>query len=210
MERKQKVLVAGANGTTGKIIVELLKDSAIYEPIAMLRKEEQEKAFKEQNIKVVLADLEEDLTHTTEGIDKVIFAAGSKGKNVVGVDQKGAKRLIDASKQAKVSKFVMLSSMGADNPSIGGELEDYLKAKQNADDYLKSSNLDYVIVRPGNLTNDEAKGKIALGSNLSLEGKISRADVAKTLVEALDDKVRTNQVFEILEGENKIEEIIRA
>ncbi|MDG4949682.1 SDR family oxidoreductase [Weeksellaceae bacterium KMM 9724] len=210
MERKQKVLVAGANGTTGKIIVELLKDSAIYEPIAMLRKEEQKKAFEEQNVKVVLADLEEDLTHATEGIDKVIFAAGSKGRNVVGVDQEGAKRLVDASKQAKVSKFVMLSSMGADNPSIGGELEDYLKAKQNADEYLKSSNLDYVIVRPGNLTNDEAKGKIALGTNLSLEGRISRADVAKTLVEALDDKVRTNQVFEILEGDDKIEEIIRA
>ncbi len=128
---------------------------------------------------------------------------------MIGVDQEGAKRLVDAS-EAKVNKFVILSSMGADNPSIGGELEDYLKAKQNADEHLKSSSLDYVIVRPGNLTNDEAKGKIALGTNLSLEGKISRADVAKTLVEALDDNVRTNQVFEILVGENKIEEIIRA
>lgn len=52
----------------------------------------------------------------------------------------------------------MLSSMGEDNTSNGGELYDYLKAKQNADEHLKSSSLDYVIVRPGNLTNDEAKG----------------------------------------------------
>lgn len=86
---------------------------------------------------------------------------------MIGVDQEGAKRLVDASKEAKVNKFVMLSSMGADNPSIGGELEEYLKAKQNADEHLKSSSLNYVIVRPGNLTNDEAKGKIALGTNLS-------------------------------------------
>ncbi len=210
MDIKQRVLVAGANGTTGKIIVDLLKDSTKYEPIAMLRKEEQKKAFEAQNVKVVLADLEEDVSHATENVDKVIFAAGSKGKNVIGVDQEGAKRLVDASKESKVNKFVMLSSMGADKPSIGGDLEDYLKAKQNADEYLMSSNLDHVIVRPGSLTNDEAKGKIALGKNLSLEGKISRADVARTLVEVLDDKVRTNQVFEILEGDDKIGEIIRA
>ena len=67
-------------------------------------------------------------------------------------------RLVDASKEAKVNKFVMLSSMGEDNTFNGGELYDYLKAKQNADEHLKSSSLDYVIVRPGNLTNDEAKG----------------------------------------------------
>lgn len=66
--------------------------------------------------------------------------------------------MVDASKEAKVNKFVMLSSMGEDNTSNGGELYDYLKAKQNADEHLKSSSLDYVIVRPGNLTNDEAKG----------------------------------------------------
>ena len=46
-----------------------------------------------------MGDLTKDVSHTTKGIDKVVFAAGSGGKNVVDVDQEGAKKLIDASKK---------------------------------------------------------------------------------------------------------------
>ena len=106
--KMENVLVAGANGTTGKKIVNLLKSSQYFEPIAMVRKEEQQEQFKKDNIKTVLGDLEKDLSHTVENIDKVVFAAGSGGKKVVEVDQEGAKSLIDASKQANVKKFVML------------------------------------------------------------------------------------------------------
>ena len=171
MSKEKKVLVAGANGNTGRIIINLLKESKNYLPIAMVRKQEQKDHFKKENVSTVLADLEEDLSHAVKNADKVIFAAGSKGKNVVGVDQEGAKRLIDAAKNAKVKKFVMLSSMGADNPTISDELEDYLRAKGNADDYLRDSGLDYTIVRPGALTDEEGTGKIQLEEKLEKQGK---------------------------------------
>jgi hypothetical protein len=35
---------------------------------------------------------------------------------MIGVDQEGAKKLIDASKKANIKKFVMLSLMGLTNP----------------------------------------------------------------------------------------------
>ena len=139
--KKKNVLVAGANGSTGRIIIDLLKKSEKYQPIAMVRKQEQKKHFEKENVATVLGDLEEDLNEAVKGADKVIFAAGSGGKKVVEVDQEGAKRFTDAAKNAGAEKFVMLSSMGADNPSNGGELEDYLKAKGNADDYLQKSGL---------------------------------------------------------------------
>jgi uncharacterized protein YbjT (DUF2867 family) len=205
---KQNILIAGANGTTGRLIVELLKDSDVYRPIAMVRKKEQKDRFEQENVSVVLADLEKNLSHAVKNADKVIFAAGSKGKNVIGVDQDGAKRLIDAAKDAGIKKFVMLSTMGADNPSVSEEMGDYLKAKQNADEYLKASGLDYTIVRPGSLTNEEGTGKIQLREKLESFGKITRADVAKTLVEVLEGDVMQNQVFEILEGETTIEKAI--
>ncbi len=210
MSKEKKVLVAGANGNTGRIIINLLKESKNYLPIAMVRKQEQKEHFKKENVSTVLADLEEDLSHAVKNADKVIFAAGSKGKNVVGVDQEGAKRLIDAAKNAKVKKFVMLSSMGADNPTISHELEDYLRAKGNADDYLRDSGLDYTIVRPGALTDKEGTGKIQLEEKLEKQGKISREDVAQTLVEVLEDGVKQNQVFEILTGEVPIETAVRS
>jgi uncharacterized protein YbjT (DUF2867 family) len=210
MSERKNVLVAGANGTTGRIIIDLLKRSKVYQPIAMVRKQEQKDHFEKENVSTVLADLEEDVSHTVKNADRVIFAAGSKGKNVIGVDQDGAKKLTDAAKEAGLEKFVMLSAMGADNPSISTELEDYLKAKQNADHHLRSSGLNYSIVRPGRLTDDDGTGKIQLNEKLKIQGSISRADVAKTLVEALEEDVKHNEVFEILSGEVPIEKAVRS
>jgi len=205
---KQNILIAGANGTTGKIITNLLKESEDYKPIAMVRNQEQKDYFEQQNVSAVVADLETDLSHAVKNVDKVIFAAGSKGENIIGVDQEGAKRLIDAAKNADVKKFVMLSSMGADNPSGSDQLEDYLRAKQNADDYLKASNLHYSIVRPGSLTDTEGIGRIQLKEKIGNPGNISRADVAEILVEVLEDDIMQNQVFEILAGEVLIKEAL--
>ena len=205
MTERKNVLVAGANGTTGRIIIDLLKKSDNYRPIAMIRNQEQKDHFEKENVSTVLADLEENLTQAVKSAYKVIFAAGSKGKNIIDVDQEGAKRLIDAAKLAMLEKFVMLSTMGADNPAKGGDLEDYLRAKQNADEYLKASALNYSIVRPGSLTDKDSIGKIELKEKLDKRRNISRADVAKTLVAVLDDGVKKNQVFEILDGETSIE-----
>ena len=210
MSKKENVLVAGANGTTGRLIINMLKDSDKYLPIAMVRKQEQVDHFEKENVSTVMADLEEDLNHAVNNVDKVIFAAGSSGKNVIGVDQEGAKKLTDAAKNAGAGKFVMLSSMGADDPSISDELQDYLKAKQNADNYLKESGIDYTIVRPGTLNNEGNSGKIQLKNKFEEHGKISRADVAQTLVEVLETDVQKNSVFEILAGETPIEKAVRS
>ncbi|TRO63349.1 SDR family oxidoreductase [Christiangramia sabulilitoris] len=208
--KKENVLVAGANGTTGKIIIDLLKSSEKYKPVAMVRKKEQKEDFEKNNVTAILADLEEDVSHTTDNMQKVIFAAGSGGKNVIGVDQEGAKKLTDAAKNSGASKFVMLSSMGADNPSISDDLEDYLKAKQNADEYLKSSGINYSIVRPGSLNNNDGSGKIKLERKFEDFGEIPRADVARTLVEVLDDDKRQNETFEILSGDTEIKNAVRS
>jgi uncharacterized protein YbjT (DUF2867 family) len=207
-KEKQNILIAGANGDTGKIITKILKESEDYTPIAMVRNQEQKDYFEQKNVSAVVADLETDLSHAVKNIDKVIFAAGSKGKDVIKVDQEGAKRLIDAAKIAEVRKFVMLSSMGADNPSGHDQLEDYLRAKQNADDYLKASDLHYSIVRPGSLTDTEGVGRIQLKEKIGNPGNITRADVAETLVEVLEDDIMQNQVFEILAGEVPIKEAL--
>ncbi|ALM21809.1 NAD-dependent dehydratase [Nonlabens sp. MIC269] len=200
----ERILVAGATGTTGKQVVELLKNDQYFEPVAMVRKPEQVDQFKANGIETVLGDLTNDLSHTTNNIDKVIFAAGSKGKNVEEVDKNGAIKLIDESQNATVKKFVMLSSMGADKPEQASDLQEYLKAKQAADNYLKNSNLNYSIVRPGSLTDDNSNNKIELQTKLNKHGEIPRADVAKVLVKALHDDVANKETFEIIKGETLI------
>ncbi|WP_026752800.1 SDR family oxidoreductase [Sediminibacter sp. Hel_I_10] len=200
----EQILVAGANGTTGKKIIDLLENSQLYSPVAMIRKKEQEEQFTKRGIQTILADLEEDIQDVTTGMDKVIFAAGSGGKKVTAVDQEGAKKMMDAAKKHDCKKFVMLSSIGADQPEKADQLQDYLKAKHNADEYLLKSDLKYTIVRPGSLNNDHGTGKIKLAKHLDNSGSISRDDVAQTLVSALHDDVANNKTFEILNGDTLI------
>lgn len=208
--QKQSVLVAGANGTTGRIVIELLKNSDKYEPVALVRQQDQQKSFEQYNVSTILGDLESDLSDTIKNVDKAIFAAGSGGKKVKAVDQEGAKHFTDVVKSAGAKKIVMLSSMGADNPSQAPDLQEYLEAKKNADEYLRSSGVNYSIVRPGALTDKNGDNKIELQEKIGKHGEIPRADVAKTLVEALDDNVKSNKTFEIISGEVEIEEALKS
>ncbi|MDX1362833.1 MAG: SDR family oxidoreductase [Arenibacter latericius] len=203
----ENILVVGATGTTGRKVVSLLKSSPYFEPIAMVRKESQIREFSDQGIQTVIGDLEKNISHIMDAIDvdKVVFAAGSGGKKVVEVDQEGAKKMIDTSKIHNIKKFVMLSSMGAEHPEEATELKDYLKAKHNADEYLKASNIRYTIVRPGSLTNDKGIGKISVGQPLNEQGSISREDVAHVLTKTLHEDAASNDCFEIVSGNQLIE-----
>ncbi len=90
--------------------------------------------------------------------------------------------------------------MGTDQPKQSDDLQEYLEAKQNADRHLKNSDLNYVIVRPGALTNENPTNHIKLAHKLNSQGSISRADVAQTLVRVLKDGIADKETFEILKG----------
>lgn len=204
----EKILIVGATGDTGMRIVEILNNSQSFEPVAMIRKEEQKNVFEDMEVEWVLANLEENVDHALKGIDKVIFAAGSGGDTgedkTIAVDQEGAIRVIDAAKKAKVKKFVMLSAMGADEPSQHEKLKVYLEAKQKADEHLQDSGIPYTILRPGALTDDLGLAKVKLAEKLNEQGEISRDDVAFLLVMSLADPLVKNKIVEALEGEEPI------
>ncbi len=100
------------------------------------------------------------------------------------VDRDGAKRLIDLAQEADAKRFVMLSSIGADQSNPTGEMAHYLKAKHAADEHLKRSGITYSILRPVALTNNGRSGDVILGVDVDKSAKASRADVAYVLAEA--------------------------
>lgn len=208
----EKILIVGATGDTGKRVIEILRNSQSFDPVAMVRKEEQKEIFEDMEVKTVLADLEGDVDHALKGIDKVIFAAGSGSETgedkTISVDQEGAIKLIDAAKKAKVKKFVMLSAMGADEPSKHKKLEVYLEAKKKADEHLIESGIPFSILRPGALTDDLGLAKVKLGKKLNEKGEISRDDVAFLLVMSLADPLIKNRIIEALEGNESIKSAI--
>ncbi|WP_064092855.1 SDR family oxidoreductase [Rossellomorea aquimaris] len=210
------VLVIGANGHTGRHIVKELSSSSQHFVRAMIRKNEQAKEMEDLGARPIVADLEQDFSYALENVNAVIFAAGSGGDTgddkTQAVDLEGAKKTVDYAKKMGIERFIMLSSMGADQPSSGPEgLQFYLKAKGEADAYLKESGLNYTIVRPGALSFDEGTGKIIASSSITDKSSdIPREDVAKVLVESLNTEETNHKVFEILKGNTSISEALKS
>ncbi len=180
------ILVAGATGKTGLHLVQELVDQG-HKPTALVRESSDTSALP-QGVDLRKGDLTNLQDGVCDGMDAVIFAAGSGGSTgpemTDKVDRDGAKRLIDLAADAGVKRFVMLSSVGADQSDPTGEMAHYLKAKHEADEHLKSSGMTYFILRPVALNNDGRSVRVTLGDEVDISAQASRADVAHVLAEA--------------------------
>lgn len=209
------VLIIGANGQIGTRLSKQLKDGD-HTPIAMVRKEEQVAKFKKENIKTVLGDLEKDFSHTFEDVDAVVFTAGSGGDTPKSqtkvIDEQGAQKAINNAKNAGVKRFIMVSALKADrDPESWSEpMQHYYEAKASADDYLRNSGLDYTILMPGRLTNEEGTGKVELSERIEeLEGRdISRDDVAAVITHMLDAENTVGKSLDLLQGKTPIDKAV--
>jgi uncharacterized protein YbjT (DUF2867 family) len=125
------------------------------------------------------------------------------------MDYGGAVKLVEAAEKHGVGRYLMLSAMGASDPESGSEaMQPYLYAKARADERLQESNLNYTIIRPGSLTNEERTGKIQAAPSIGHRGEISRDDVAETFVAALEAENTYRKTFEILSGDTPISEAL--
>ncbi|WP_026701293.1 SDR family oxidoreductase [Salibacterium aidingense] len=209
-----KVLVAGAHGYTGQLLVEMLANDSNHEVYAMVRDYTQAGRMKQLGAQqIITADLENNVSKSPKGMDAVLFAAGSGSKTgpekTLAVDQVGAKKLIDASRVQGVRHFVMLSSMGADNPD--GPDKYYLEAKGAADAHLRSSGLPYTIVRTGSLTFDKGRGLVEIKEKFNDQEhrSISREDTARVMIASLTEENVKYKTFELLSGKEPIEKAIK-
>ena len=211
-----KVLVAGAHGKTARRLVRMLVEDG-HEVRGLVRKEKQMPDVEADGADPLLVDLEEEgvgaVGQAMDGCDAVIFAAGagpgSGAARKETMDYGGAVKLVEAAEQHNARRYLMLSSMGAGDPEGGSEaMRPYLRAKARADERLQESGLDYTIIRPGSLTDEEEVGRIKAEESLGRRGEISRADVARTFAEALGAKNTYRKTFEILAGNTPISEAL--
>jgi uncharacterized protein YbjT (DUF2867 family) len=205
---KGLVVVAGATGRTGRLVVKHLIAEG-YEVRAMVRSLEKGKQVLGEDIAMVQADVTEPSTlpPLLTGADFVISAIGVSGKGEArpeNVDYGGSVALIDASKSARIKKFIMVTSGGVTwwthpiNWFSGG----VLKWKRKAELYLRVSGLTHVIVRPNGGLNDKPGNlkKIIFTQNDGFPSSISREDVAIVCVKALVHKEANNKTFEVRNG----------
>lgn len=220
---KKFAFVVGATQGVGRQLVDMLCKSQ-YAVRATYRKEEDKEKLKNMGAEPIHLDLatadENELAKDMEGYPNVFFTAGSKGKDVWKIDRDGALKVANAMLRTSHpnSHLILLSGLGVDQAEKMGSLEEYGKAKNEADEKIlamESTRLKSTIVRPGTLTDDAMKGSVILNGRLADKSLIemmerselsnTRSDVAHIMMRCAEVfcQDRKSRVFEMVNGNDK-------
>lgn len=210
-----RIAIAGGHGQIARLLARRLA-AAGHEPLALIRNPEQVGDVEADGSTAVVIDLEQaddaTLAEALTGCDAVVFAAGagphSGPERKLTLDRDGAMLLADATVQAGIRRWVIVSSRRADSfdPESNDTFQIYLRAKSEADAAVRAhDDLDWTIVRPGALTDDDATGLVEVGE--SVEGSIPRADVAHLVAELVTSDRGVRAQFEVVSGTTPISEL---
>jgi uncharacterized protein YbjT (DUF2867 family) len=209
-----RVAIAGGHGKIGRQLARLLRERG-DEPRLLIRNPDQAAELEPYGEPVVV-DLEEadetEVSRAVEGADAVVFTAGagpgSGPERKWTMDYGGAAKLIAAARASGISRYVIVSSQGADPDAEGDDtFAVYLRAKGKADEELRGSGLDYSIVRPTGLTDEPGTGTVEIAEQVE-RGQISREDVASVIVAVLDEPATIGKTFALGPGDVPIAEAV--
>jgi uncharacterized protein YbjT (DUF2867 family) len=200
-----KAFVAGATGETGRRIVGELVSKGI--PVrALVRNLAIAREILPVEVELIEGDVLDRVSIATAIGDStvVLCATGSKPSldptGPYQVDYEGTKNLVDVAKSQGIEQFVFVSSLCVSR--FFHPLNLFwliLWWKQQAEQYLKSSGLNYTIVRPGGLKNEDNDNPVVMSKADTLfDGSIPRQKVAQVCVESLTSPQSRNKVLEIV------------
>jgi uncharacterized protein YbjT (DUF2867 family) len=205
------IAIAGGHG---KIALQLTRRlSARGESVvALIRKPEHAGDIRAAGGQPEVCDLEQagvpEISSAIAGASAVVFAAGAGPGSDAGrkltVDRDGAIKLLQAALAADVSRYAMISSVGAENPPDGDDVFSvYLRAKAQADAALQASELEWTIIRPGRLTDEPGTGRVRIDLE-PFRGEVPRADVAAVLDELLERATAVRRILYVNAGDTAL------
>ncbi len=214
-----RVVIAGGHGKIAKLLERELAgrgDTAV----GLIRNPDHAAALHAAGAEPIVADLEHTDVDTVAahvaGADAVVFAAGAGAGSGAArkdtVDRAAAVLLADAAQRAGVRRYLLVSSMGVDQPPAperGEVWAAYLRAKKAAEQDVTGRDLAVTVLRPGRLTDDQPVGRITLARHVE-PGEVTRADVARVLLALLYEPATAGLTLELVGGETPIAEAIRA
>ncbi len=194
-----KVLVLGATGATGRLIVGKAVATG-NEVVALVRS--RAKAMDLIGAELIEGDARDPaaMTRALTGCDAVISSLGTAMSpfREVTLLSTATRALIGAMEQQNVQRLVCITGLGAGNSrGHGGFFFDRLflplmlrkvyEDKDRQEDAIRASKLDWIIVRPTVLNDKPSRGGIKALTDLSgiHGGTIARSDVAEFVVQQL-------------------------
>jgi uncharacterized protein YbjT (DUF2867 family) len=156
----------------------------------------------------------EQVTEVLSKIDNqsivVSLVGGQNAELAIRSDFPANKNIIEASKESGFSRFIFVTSIGSgeSKPQLPEMLKPFLgpvaEEKTKAENVLRSSNLDYTIIRPGQLTNEPATGTGVLTEECIL-GSMSRDDLATMVMKAIEDDTTIGKIYSTLDEDKDLD-----
>jgi len=153
-----------------------------------------------------------------EAVDRAVVAAGPlravvgtvggrRGQPTPRPDFEGIRVIVDALRKLPGARPRVLlvtmvgigDSQGTISAKVREVLAEALQLKSRAEDYLRNSGLEYVILRPGGMNSDAPTGKAIRTEDQGAMGVISRADLAQLVVDCIDDPAAANRIYHALD-----------
>jgi uncharacterized protein YbjT (DUF2867 family) len=214
------VMILGAHGKVALRLAPLLAARG-DRVVGVIRDPDQASDVARAGAVPVVADVETldtaAMADLIRGHDAVVWSAGAGGGDAArtyAVDRDAAMRSMDAAQQAAVSRYVMVSYLGARTDhgvDPGGSFFAYAEAKAAADEHLRGSGLAYTVLGPGRLTLDEPTGRIdVIADDRDGDTAVTRADVAAVVAAALHDDSTVGRTIGFRNGATPIAEAIAA
>ena len=203
-----RIFQIGAAGGIGARLARILHARG-DESTGMHRKPAQADLVRATGAAPVLGDLIADsvgeLAEKMRGHDAVVFSAGAHGTGrdqTTLIDGRGLEKAADAAVLAGVSRFVLVSAFpeSGRDAGLGEGFEHYMRVKKQADVYLANTGLDWLIVRPGTLSDEPGDGSVAAGPAIEY-GVVRRDNVAAFLGAALQTPELNRVIVELTDGD---------
>ena len=194
-----KVLIIGATGATGRVLMREALEQG-YEVTALARNPSAvaPEDYRPRVLEGNALDASEVET-AVAGQDAVLSELGTRRGRPTTLFSESTHNLISAMDKHGVRRLVCITGIGTgDSKGHGGFLYDRIilpfvvknvyEDKDRQEEAIKQSELDWVIVRPAQLTDEPARGeyRVFLGGAYAAK-KISRADVAAFMLAQLTD-----------------------
>ncbi len=212
-----RIVIAGGHGQIALRLERLLAGRG-HEVAGIIRRAEHADELRAVGAEPVLCDLEsasaEEVAAHLQGADAAVFAAGAgPGSGTARkdtVDRGAAVLFADAAVRTGVRRHLVVSSMGADPRHEGDDIFDvYLRAKGEADAYVRGLDLDWTILRPGQLTDEAGTGLVRLEASTG-RGPVPRDDVAAVLAELLETPATAGLTLELISGSTPVSVAVKS
>ncbi len=213
-----RITIIGGHGKVALQLARILSDEG-HTVTSLIRNAAHAADVTASGASPVILDVEQSTTAeiaaVLRGSDAVVWSAGAGGGNparTYAVDRDAAIRSMDATAQAGVKRYVMVSYFGA-GPGHGipenHSFFPYAEAKAAADEYLRGSKLDWTVLGPGTLNNNPGTGLIDVNpADASAGTGTSRANVALVAAAVLELPETLGRTIEFRDGASDVVEAL--